>query len=255
MQRWIAIFAVLGLVLVAGRALAQTAIPICPLNVLQPESCLYLPMLEKPLPTATPAPTALPTPKPNGTVQIISATYQSAGNDRAVVGEVRNDTSKVVYYVRIDATFLDDSNKALGADWSYVPFAALGPGQKTPFRVVLRNGSPNITHATTRASSSSKSDEGYTYVPILIESQNVVVTTNSAYTTGTLRNTNNTDVSQPTVVVTYYNDAGAVVRYNDIAILSPRSSLSFGQGATYTFYSSPAPGEHFTVQAQSYIIR
>jgi hypothetical protein len=61
-----------------------------------------------------------------------------------VIGEVENNTPKVIEYVKIIGTFYDNNNRVVGTSSTYTDPPNLGPGEISPFDLILGGASVSI---------------------------------------------------------------------------------------------------------------
>src|SRR5436190_3420800 len=116
-----AVISLACVLVVIGMAFAQTVTPQA-----------YLPLIENP-PTVTPIP-ATPTTEPTPTQQptgvfILGGTssYVDSIDYLHVIGEVQNNTSKVIQFVKITANFFSGTGQLVGTDFTYTYLDRLPP--------------------------------------------------------------------------------------------------------------------------------
>ena len=93
-------------------------------------------------PTATPTvtPTPSPTPTPTPAIELLSYSIfrPTAGSSSIyVVGEVRNNSSGPLRYVRARFTFRNAAGEIIASDSALTTVGSLWPGMKSPFQVTL----------------------------------------------------------------------------------------------------------------------
>jgi hypothetical protein len=115
----------------------------------QINSRLYLPVVIKgdppeptlpPLPSPTATPEPGPTPPPTSEVAVLSSTafvpYQGSSS-LYIAGEIINNTSSNVRFVKIHATLRDANGNVVDSDYTYSDIDILIPEMKSPFMVLL----------------------------------------------------------------------------------------------------------------------
>jgi hypothetical protein len=104
-----------------------------------------------PTPTLTFTPTDTPTPKPTsiplGVYVLTNHTYYIDSTDSLwILGEVWNNTSNYLRFVKITANLFDSSGKLIGTDFGYTYLDNLPPGDKTCFTVLFLDNPPGWTY-------------------------------------------------------------------------------------------------------------
>lgn len=88
-------------------------------------------------PTRTRTPTATATPRPDIELLPNHQGYWDSIGNLWLVGEIQNNTSKTLRFMRISAIALDEALNLVDTTWGYVTLDNLGPGDRTCFDLVF----------------------------------------------------------------------------------------------------------------------
>lgn len=149
-------------------------------------------------------------------IQIVSySSYIDSVGYYHIVGEVLNTGSSTLDYVRLDATFYNQSGTVVGTDFTYTSLSNILPGRKSPFKILFGAASvvPKIHHFAVSCTSTS-----VTSAPI----QGLKILSNSSYTdsisyihiVGEVKNIGPIATTYLKVIATGYNSTGNVVVYD-----------------------------------------
>ena len=106
---------------------------------------LFLPLIVRGFPPITPTNTASPTPTasatatPSGVFILNNSSTYVDSNYRRVVGEVQNNTSDTLRFVKIIVDYFDSNNQLVANDYTYIHLDNLPPSTKTCFEVFTPN--------------------------------------------------------------------------------------------------------------------
>lgn len=175
----------------------------------------------------------------DGVVILSSSEYQS-GDYLYIVGEARNDTAGNVRFVRVTATYFNDSGGVLGTDYSYTKHDVLIPGQISPFKI-LRETPPGYDHYELAVQYSST-----TQVPVpplaIPSTREWTSSIGSLWLAGEVQNTTASTLEYVKLVITLYDPSGTVVNvdycYAYIDLLLP------GQKSPFKTVFSSGPVEY-----------
>lgn len=171
--------------------------------------------------------THIPSP-PSGVSILNTHTTYKVSSYRYVVGEVYNNTSAYLQFVKVAVNFFN-GGQLVGTDYSYIHLDNLHPYEKTCFSIILDNPSA-WTHYTF---------ESPTYWNDGTARPNLTITTHSGgvYQTsyyrviGQIRNDEPSEVTFVSAVATLYNSTGKVVdcdySYVNSTDLNPGATSSF----------------------------
>jgi len=120
-------------------------------GTLTPTPWVYLPYISRqesptPTPTLTPTPTVTPTntptstqtPLPSGVYVLPNHSYyQTSWGSLHIVGEVMNNTSNHLTFVKISANLFSSGGQLLDTDYTYIYLDDLPAGHKTCFDVLF----------------------------------------------------------------------------------------------------------------------
>jgi hypothetical protein len=210
-----------------------------------------------PSPTGTHIP--IPTPTPSGAPTVFtqnSSWYFDAVGILHVVGEVVNLSPTTVNFVKVDANAVDSNGQVLDTDYNYACLTAIGPGQVSPFDVMLFDNPVGVAAATpfvTRYDSPPSYEVGPGVT---------LATTNTYYDNqdvfhieGTATNNSGNEYDFMKVCSATYDDAGTVMtaRYGSTAPLN----MPPGKVATFHIRDRDAfarGGTSYTLWADSKIL-
>jgi hypothetical protein len=166
-------------------------------------------------------------------IQGNSFTYNRDGV-RYVVGEVYNNTTDTIRYMRVDVSFYDLSGSEIASDFAYTYLTTIFPGGRACFRLTMDEP---VGWRTYRISGSYM--QGTVADPGLVTSSlEGDIDISGAYRlSGRVTNTGNKVVGNVTPTTTLYNDEGFVIgcsyAYADLAMLLPF------QSSTFSIYAAP----------------
>ena len=112
-------------------------------GILSPTAWVYLPYINKqepPTPTATLTPTPTPQPtvvQPGVYILPNYSSYVDNIDYLHIVGEVQNNTSNHLYFVKISANIFNSGGQLLDTDYTYIYLDNLPAGDKTCFDILL----------------------------------------------------------------------------------------------------------------------
>ena len=205
-----------------------------------------------PTPTAKPAPTEAPAPtltpesiEPE--LDVLSFTdYEDTVGWWHVVGEVRNNSSYPVQFVKIVITIYDDAGNVVGTDFTYTTLDVIAPGGKSPFRT----GTEEYTGVSSYEVQ-VEAREG------TLARQDLVIRGDSSYVDnvdwlhiqGEVANTGDTPAEWVTVMATLYDDQGHVVEVES-SFTDPEVLPAGGSGAFEILTDQGQGFDHYELQVQ-----
>jgi hypothetical protein len=164
-------------------------------------------------------------------LQILStSTYTDSSGYFHVVGELKNNLTSNIDFVKVVVTFYDSENVVIGTDYTYTDIDVLGPDQKCPFELssypdVINPASYKI--AVEFRTTSEQPSEG---LQILSTSTYINILDNF-HIVGELKNNLTSNIEFVKVVVTFYDSENVVIgtdyTYADIDILMPDQKSPF----------------------------
>ena len=196
--------------------------------------------------TPTPAtPPATPTAIP-GTVFLSNHRGYAVDGVYYVVGEVMNGESFPVFNAKVIASFYDANNSLVGAQESVTLLPRIDTELSSPFKLAIPD-SGNIDHYELTLVWDDIS---------IIDSQELTILSQETRTDGQLeiigelRNDGSVAVSNVVVVVTFYDETGAVVDVYQGTVSKSDIARDETAGYTITIPNAELDYDHFTVQAQ-----
>lgn len=196
--------------------------------------------------TPTPAtPPATPTAIP-GTVFLSNHRGYAMDGTYYVVGEVMNGESFPVFNAKVIASFYDANNNLVGAQESVVLLTRIDTELSSPFKLSIPD-SGNIDHYELTLVWDEIS---------IIDSQELTILSQEIRTDGQLEvfgelhNDGSVAVSNVVVVVTFYDETGAVVDVYQGTVSKPEIARDETAGYTIPIPNAELEYDHFTVQAQ-----
>jgi hypothetical protein len=72
-----------------------------------------------------------------GNVILLSQRYNEEEFSNEIVGEVENNGTEPVEYVKVAVTFYDDNGNVVGTGNTYADPSDLAPGMKSPFKILI----------------------------------------------------------------------------------------------------------------------
>ena len=163
-----------------------------------------------------------------------------------VVGEVMNGESFPVFNTKVIASFYDANNNLVGAQESVALLARIDTELSSPFKLSIPD-SGNIDHYELTLVWDEIS---------IIDSQELTILSQEARTddqleiVGELRNDGSVTVSNIVVVVTFYDETGAVIDVYQGTVSKPDVARDETASYTITIPNAELDYDHFTVQAQ-----
>ncbi len=182
-------------------------------------------------PTPTLTPTLTPTPGPTGEVVVLSSTaFTPTADSLYIVGEIQNNTNRNVQAVQINAILRERSGMILTGEDGRALVTVLEPGDIAPFRVVMQSGAGAwmAYELTVNWSESSDPPVGLD----IMSREGYFGQADAFHVRGTMRNQTSEVRDAVTVVVTAYDETGAVVGA-DFSATNP-ATLQPGQEISYT---------------------
>lgn len=150
-----------------------------------------------------------------------------------VVGEVQNNSSNKLDFVKVTGTFYNASGTVVDTDFTYTMIDTLLPGQKSPFEIFVLEESISATvdHYTVAVSDwDTTSEEPYRGFSILSQSTSTDVL-GARHVVGEVKNTGTQEATYVQVVATFYDASGKVVAA-EFTYTDP-STLVAGQTAPF----------------------
>jgi len=183
-----------------------------------------------PLPPTT-APES-PTPRPPD-LEILSHTSYTDAGWYHVVGEVRNNTSLPMEYVKIVVTLYDDAGTVVGTDFTYTELDVIPAGDKSPFQT-----GTDQWQGATNYKLQAQGREGS------LPRQDLAIQGDQSYTDGIwlhirgeVVNTGSTPAEYVKIVATLYDAAGNVVgtdfTYTSLDMIPAGGSSPFETGTDH----------------------
>ncbi len=251
MQRLVALFAVLMLMLLVAGSAGLTA---------QSRRPVYLPLIVQAgtPPTATPTATATPTmtatPQPEE-VFVTTSQLLEGETSRRLVGEVLNNTSLDVYAVQVTARFYDDQDSLVAvAGPTYARLYRFLPRRRVPFAITLYD--PPATIARYELDLNYENDPGiFTYEPVNVLSNQTRDISLGTEIFGELRNDQSMPLKDIRVAAIVYDRAGEVL---DVGFDIKLETLNPGETTTYVIrlydVDNPAVFHSRLVQAEGEVV-
>ena len=205
----------LTLVIGAAAAYAQSNRIFLPL-VVRPEDAAPTPfptvIVITSTPALTPMPTDTPKPQPEGVSILPNHNYFTNSNDFAyVVGEVQNDTSNSIRFVKITANFYDEQNQLIDTDFTFGALDILPPGERTCFDIILLDIPAGLDHYEFEAPTYSTSPDQLPNLTILSHSGSINDTFGWYEIIGEVKNDHGSRVEFVSPIGTLYNSSGDVL--------------------------------------------
>jgi hypothetical protein len=139
------------------------------------------------------------------------SSYRDGSGYLHIVGEVQNQGTGNIEYVKVVATYYDQQHNVVGTDYSYSELDILVPGQKAPFDIgSYPDELQSVASYRVQASCLTTTDEPYQGLNILSHAPR---TDSYGYykIVGEVRNTGGATVEYIKLVATYYDSAGNVM--------------------------------------------
>lgn len=186
-------------------------------GTLTPTVRVYLPYLSKeepptlmPTPTNTPTPTQ--TPLPSGVYVLPNYSfYQTSWGALHIVGEVMNNTSSHLTFVKISANLFSSEGELLDTDYTYAYLDDLPAGHKTCFDVLFLNPPSGWSYYEFEAPTYWTDGNPLPNLTILNDSGSYDPTDSGYKIIGQVRNDHGSRVEYVNSVGTLYNSSGTVL--------------------------------------------
>lgn len=160
-------------------------------------------------PTFTPLPTVTPTSEPAGVFVLGNHTaYTSSSGSLHIIGEVRNNTTQPISFVKISADVFNGA-QLVATDFTYADIDPLRPGDHTCFEVLILNP-PAYTAYAFEAPTYRESTAALPLLSVLGENHNLD-SAGDYHILGQVRNDTGATVTFVQPVAALYNSAGQVV--------------------------------------------
>ena len=169
---------------------------------------------DTPPPTETPELTPTPTPPPE---PVYIRSHAEVSNDelRYVIGEVANDGTVDIQFVKILADFYDASGNPAGSDFTYTSLSVIPAGGRSPFSMathVREDVSPDWASYELRLESQEVTGDCYMcYAEFEMVEEALTHPGGRVGVEGVLRNTGPSDAQRVQITVTYYDEADNVI--------------------------------------------
>lgn len=185
-------------------------------------NCIYLPLSLKPVST--------PTPLPNGVVATKSSTFvpYSGASSVYLIGEVTNNTNKIVQFVKINAILRNDAGQIVDGDYSYTTIDTLAPGMISPFLIIFDKPPVWSSYETTVTWSTT------TRAPIQLATSNIETywdSSNAYHVRGVVSNQTGSQRTFVKVFVTMYDVSDKIIGV-DYDYIDPLT-IEAGQSAPF----------------------
>jgi hypothetical protein len=175
-------------------------------------------------------------PARTGVSVLSSSTWSGYG--LYTVGEVKNNTTGNVEWVRVVVTYYDASGRVTNADYTYVLLDVLGPDQKGPFKIYADNR-PYSSYAFS-VQYWPTSDPPAANVPVLNSS--TWSEYGSLYIVGEVQNNTGSNIQYVEVIATFYDSLGQVTNvdwgFTMLRVLSTGKKACFKGSPENRPYSS-----------------
>lgn len=256
---------------VSALLVAALALLLCatPLRAQEPEYDYWinLPVVMRgyrhvyPTPTPTvrptlPPPTATPTPRPipQGVYILPNHSYYTGQGYLWVGGEVQNNTSDYLQYVKIAVNIFSSDNQLVDTRYTYVHLNNLSPGEKTCFKIWFSQEPGGWSYY--RFEVPSYWTKGNLPPNLALLTSSGSYNTDGSYTIlGQVRNDQGTTVEYVSVIGTLYNAAGTVIgcgnTYVNSTDLDPDQTSSFKM-KFWSWYRDHADVASYRLQADGY---
>jgi hypothetical protein len=231
--------------------------------------CQYVPLIRRefvpitpfpttPEPTAPPAATAAATPftTPQPAPLLHVRNYRmyrppSTSNDLNVIGELENETPYVGHFARVIAKFYDAREAFVATQSTDAVFARTDPGMRNPFLLVLTNAPADITRIEFIVTAHNSGAADYRSAVVLSQ---LTRDNFGVEVFGEVQNTQADSLSSILLMVTFYDEAGAV--YDLVRGYVDISPLALNAISTYKIqtYRADLVGLAYLVQVQGYAV-
>jgi hypothetical protein len=172
------------------------------------------------------------------------------------VGEINNTGTASLKWLRVNATFYDQTNSVIGSNSSYAFLDVLLPARKTPFEVVWVGDKANQIH---NYSLTLEFGEYAGEKPLALQiSANYTFVDQAGFlkVNGTIKNFGASNATYVKVVATFYEVegevAGTAFGYTMPSMIMPNSTAPFElelsrKGVTFSYYSLAAESEEYAI--------
>ncbi len=130
-----------------------------------------------------------------------------------IIGEVKNNSSNKLNYIRLTATFYNTAGTVISTDFTYTRIDTLMPEQKSPFEIILldKTNSAAVDHYVVVLSDATITGvEPYRAFTVLSHSSSID-TSGWYHVVGEVKNTGSQMATYVQVVGTFYDATGKVV--------------------------------------------
>ena len=162
-------------------------------------------------------------------VEVLSSSHFRSGDSLYIVGEVRNNTSGNVHFVRVAATYYNVSGAVLGTALSFTYHDVLTPGQVSPFDLT-RSYLPGFSYYELAVGYSTTARQPPQQLAIL-SSREYTDPYGDRWLVGELQNTTADSLELVKLITTLYDAAGRVINvdytYSHIGLLPPGQKSPF----------------------------
>jgi hypothetical protein len=185
-------------------------------------------------------------PARTGVSVLSNSTYYSGYGLLLTVGEVQNNTTGNVKWIKVVITYYDASGRVTDADYAYVLPNVLGPGQKGAFRAYADNR-PYSNYVFT-VEYQLTGDPPATNVPVL--SSSTWSEDSWLHTVGEVQNNTSSNIQSVKVIATFYDSLGQVTNVDwNYAMLWV---LGSGQKAPFKISDFARPYDSYTLSVDYY---
>jgi hypothetical protein len=184
-----------------------------------------------PTPTALPSPTSTsPPPSPSvSPIEILSHKSYIQSNWYHIIGEVQNNTTYPMNFIKIVATLYDENNNVVGTDYTYTDLDIVLPGGKAPFVIATDQWAGTASYKLQAQGSESEGE--LPRQDLIVLSSNDYIQYDWLHVVGEVLNTGDTNAEYVRVVITLYDTQGDVVgvgyTYTELDIIPPGGTSPF----------------------------
>jgi hypothetical protein len=174
------------------------------------QNAIYLPaIIKSELPTPTPAPTQ----QPPGSVYVLPnhSNYVTSWGSLHIVGEVLNNTSDPISWIKISANLFDSTGHLLDTDFTFPYLDNLAAGEKTCFDLIFSEPPADWSYYEFEPPTYSVDGEPLLNMNVFDDSGRYDPTDGSYEIIGQVRNDNSFRVEYVAPIGTLYNASGTVV--------------------------------------------
>lgn len=190
----------------------------------------------------TPPPTApKSTPAPPAKLEIKSATTYFDMGYYYIVGEVLNTTNSNINFVKVVATFYNETGTVIGTDFTYTELDIVTPNDTAPFKI--SSYPDKIKPASFKLDSDYNTTSEQPFAGLNIKSHSASISREYYEIVGEVKNTSTMPAEFVKVVATFYNSIGSVIgtdfTYTDIDVVQAGGTAPF-KLSSYPRKISPA---------------